>query len=48
MSVVDLGQYPARGREQAPGGRFGTPTVLVNGAKIDINDSGWLSNAISS
>lgn len=32
----------------APGGRLATPTVLVNGAKIDINDSDWLSRATGS
>lgn len=30
----------------APGGRFATPTVLLNGAKIDVNDSEWLSRAV--
>lgn len=28
-------------------GQFGTPTILVNGAKIDLNDSSWLKNAIA-
>ena len=28
-------------------GQFGTPTILVNGTKIDLNDSKWLSNAIA-
>lgn len=28
-------------------GQFGTPTILVNGAKIDLNDSNWLKNAIA-
>ncbi len=29
-------------------GRFGTPpTILVNNAKIDLNDSKWLENAIA-
>ncbi|MBW0101993.1 thioredoxin domain-containing protein [Pseudonocardia sp. KRD291] len=30
----------------APGGSFGTPTVLLNGTKIEINDQDWLSRAI--
>lgn len=30
----------------SPGGRFGTPTVVLNGAKIDVNDSDWLSRAV--
>ena len=28
-------------------GQFGTPTVAVNGKKIDLNDSSWLKNAIA-
>ncbi|MBN9109429.1 MAG: thioredoxin domain-containing protein [Pseudonocardia sp.] len=28
-------------------GQFGTPTILVGGKKIDLNDSKWLSNAIA-
>jgi protein-disulfide isomerase len=27
-------------------GQFGTPTVAIGGKKIDLNDSGWLQNAI--
>lgn len=27
-------------------GRFGTPTVTVNGAKVDLNDTSWLADAI--
>jgi protein-disulfide isomerase len=27
-------------------GQFGTPTVTVNGRKVDISDSGWLSTAL--
>jgi protein-disulfide isomerase len=27
-------------------GRFGTPTVAIDGRKIDLNDTGWLQNAI--
>jgi protein-disulfide isomerase len=26
-------------------GRFGTPTVAVDGRKVDLNDTGWLQNA---
>ncbi|RZT84195.1 protein-disulfide isomerase [Pseudonocardia sediminis] len=29
----------------APGGRLSTPTVLVNGKAIELNDSDWLKNA---
>ena len=28
-------------------GQFGTPTVAIGGKKIDLNDSGWLENAIA-
>lgn len=28
-------------------GSFGTPTVAINGVKIDLNDTGWLRNAIA-
>lgn len=28
-------------------GTFGTPTVTVGGAKVDLNDTGWLQNAIT-
>jgi protein-disulfide isomerase len=28
-------------------GQFGTPTVAVNGKKIDLNDSSWLKNAVA-
>lgn len=28
-------------------GQFGTPTVAVKGAKIDLNDTNWLKNAIA-
>jgi protein-disulfide isomerase len=27
-------------------GRFGTPTVAIDGRKVDLNDTGWLQNAI--
>ncbi|GAA0895673.1 DsbA family protein [Pseudonocardia zijingensis] len=27
-------------------GRFGTPTVAIDGKKIDLNDTSWLQNAI--
>ncbi|MGH3837782.1 MAG: DsbA family protein [Pseudonocardiaceae bacterium] len=30
-----------------PDGRFGTPTVVVNGALADISDEGWLDQALS-
>jgi protein-disulfide isomerase len=28
-------------------GQFGTPTVAVNGTKVDLNDTNWLQNAIA-
>jgi hypothetical protein len=28
-------------------GRFGTPTVAINGTKIDLNNSSWLADAIA-
>jgi protein-disulfide isomerase len=28
-------------------GQFGTPTVAIGGKKINLNDSGWLQNAIA-
>jgi protein-disulfide isomerase len=28
-------------------GQFGTPTVAINGKKVDLNDSSWLKNAIA-
>jgi protein-disulfide isomerase len=28
-------------------GRFGTPTVIVNGSKVDLNDTNWLTEAIA-
>lgn len=31
----------------APGGQFGTPTVVVGGAKVDLADTSWLQNAIA-
>lgn len=32
--------------ERRPDGRFGTPTVLVNGAIADTSDPGWLDDAL--
>lgn len=32
--------------ERRPDGRFGTPTVLVNGAIVDTSDPGWLDEAL--
>lgn len=31
----------------APGGQFGTPTVVVGGAKVDLGDTSWLQTAIA-
>jgi protein-disulfide isomerase len=28
-------------------GRFGTPTVAIDGRKVDLNDTSWLQNAIA-
>jgi protein-disulfide isomerase len=28
-------------------GNFGTPTVAINGTKVDLNDGNWLQNAIA-
>lgn len=28
-------------------GQFGTPTLSINGAKVDLNDSNWLKNAVA-
>ncbi len=28
-------------------GQFGTPTVAINGKKVDVNDSNWIKNAIA-
>jgi protein-disulfide isomerase len=28
-------------------GNFGTPTIVVNGKKIDLNDTGWLTDALA-
>ena len=47
QAIADATEAAASDPAAAPGGRFGTPTVLVDGSKIDINDSGWLSNAIN-
>lgn len=33
-------------REASDDGRFGTPTVLVNGDRVDVNDADWLSDAV--
>jgi hypothetical protein len=30
-----------------PDHRFGTPSVVVNGAIVDISDEGWLDQALS-
>jgi protein-disulfide isomerase len=30
-----------------PDGRFGTPSVVVNGSLVDIGDQGWLDQALS-
>ncbi|MGH3787115.1 MAG: DsbA family protein [Pseudonocardiaceae bacterium] len=30
-----------------PDGRFGTPSIVVNGAVVDITDEGWLDKALS-
>ncbi len=27
-------------------GRFGTPTVAIDGQKVDLNNTSWLENAI--
>ncbi|MBC3190301.1 thioredoxin domain-containing protein [Pseudonocardia sp. C8] len=43
--IADATAAAAADPAAAPGGRFGTPTVLVNRTKIDVNDSAWLSKA---
>lgn len=45
-AIAEATNAAAANPAAAPEGRFGTPTVLVNGTKIDINDSGWLSDAV--
>ena len=30
-----------------PDGQFGTPTVLLNGARVDTSDTNWLQNALA-
>lgn len=43
----DVAVFTERARQEASeDGRFGTPTVLVNGERPDLNDSDWLSDAI--
>ncbi|MEQ3551431.1 thioredoxin domain-containing protein [Pseudonocardia nematodicida] len=46
QAVTDATNAAAADPVAAPGGRLATPTVVVNGATVDLNDSGWLSNAI--
>lgn len=45
QAIADATNAAAADPAVAPGGRFGTPTVLVQGRKIDVNDSDWLSRA---
>ncbi|MDQ2791148.1 MAG: hypothetical protein DLM60_14735 [Pseudonocardiales bacterium] len=43
-ATANAGQYI---RGLRPDHRFGTPSVVVNGAIIDISDEGWLDQALS-
>lgn len=43
-SIVDATDAAVANPAAAPGGRFATPTVLVDGRMADLSNSDWLSN----
>lgn len=45
-AIGDATNAAAANPAVAPGGRLSTPTVLLNGAQVEIDDSDWLKNAI--
>lgn len=45
QAILDATNAAAANPAVAPGGRLSTPTVLVDGAQVEINDSNWLKNA---
>jgi protein-disulfide isomerase len=45
QAILDATNAAAANPAVAPGGRLSTPTVLLNGAQVEINDSNWLKNA---
>lgn len=45
QAILDATNAAAADQAVAPGGRLSTPTVLLNGAQVDINDENWLKNA---
>ena len=45
-AITDATEAAAADPVVAPGGRFSTPSVLLNGAKIDVQDTDWLSRAV--
>ncbi|GAA1389698.1 hypothetical protein GCM10009613_29120 [Pseudonocardia kongjuensis] len=44
QSIVDATEAAIANPAAAPGGRFATPTVLVDGRMADLTNSDWLSN----
>ncbi|MDQ4115611.1 MAG: DsbA family protein [Actinomycetota bacterium] len=45
QAIADATNAAAANPTVAPGGRLSTPTVLLNGAQVEINDSDWLKRA---
>lgn len=45
QAIGDATNAAAANPAVAPGGRLSTPTVLLNGAQVEINDSDWLQRA---
>ncbi|ALE85079.1 DsbA family protein [Pseudonocardia sp. HH130629-09] len=43
QAIADATGAAAADPAAAPGGRFGTPTVLVDGVKMDLSNGDWLS-----
>ena len=44
-AILDATNAAAADQAVAPGGRLSTPTVLLNGAQVEINDADWLKRA---
>ncbi|MEJ8278536.1 DsbA family protein [Pseudonocardia spirodelae] len=43
QAIADATKAAVADPAVSPGGRFGTPTVLVNGVKMDLSNGDWLS-----
>lgn len=43
QAIADATRAAVADPAVAPGGRFGTPTVMVDGVKMDLSNGNWLS-----